>query len=151
MRRHGKTMRIVEQRPIQEFVPKSGQYVVNPSGRFVWLQRLAEAVLRRFGMDAVMLETVRVEQVTVDTERMFDLVGEQIEIAYRSSGGPPAHIYLGPDQLREVMVEEQGPTSRLSAFSGDAGEYGYNRQIFGLNYTLVPWLDGVVVVPARRN
>lgn len=114
-----------------------------PRKRWAWLHRVAWWFLRKTGgVSNAMKETVEYKQIVIDRQRVSEQIMaaiDELHIAHIK----PMRVYMGPDQFDEAMMEMRG------GYTFDV-RMGYNREIFGLPVTVIPWMRGVLIVPENR-
>lgn len=121
----------------------SGAYVVNDKGRFVWLQRLAHWVMKKFGREFF----YEIKMYHCNYELPVDGYITELEAQIKhllSRKLRPTRVFVGMDahdELRE-HVQRFGP---MSGYIGIEYRNPLGLLFSGLPVTIVPWLNGVFV------
>lgn len=123
---------------IDDPVPEA--YLVDPSGRLVWLQRLAHKVLKRWGMHAMARSSVA---------REIEVPGAH-EIAQGLADEITARIAWGVRREELVIIVGAEAYQGLQlALAGEARLMSDDRRIFGVPVYVSDWFDGTIVLPKR--
>lgn len=112
--------------------------------RFDLLQKLAFWYLGRIGAYASYLEETTTYQ-TIDTHDIIRKAQEQI-LGMINYGRRPAHIYIGPGDLDKMLADHGAISGKVQMH---VGENGF-RSILGIPFTIIPGMQGVLVVPQER-
>lgn len=118
-------------------------FELKPKGKAVWLQKLCFKILDKLKCHALVPNDY-VERIVIDPPKVIDrIVKQHIEVL--NQGHPnKMEIFIGPGQLDGFRLDNQD-------FMTFTAPVGYNNQIMGMDVTVVPWLEGVLVVPKDRN
>lgn len=136
------TIQMTFHRPETTMVAVSDQWRFKPVKRWVWLQKAAWWFLGKTGALSLGYEPkTTYKQVVIDKRGVREAILAAIH-EMEISMVRPAHVYIGPDEIRSLTLEMRD----YAAFSFDI-QMGYNREIFGLPVTVIPWMRGVLVVP----
>lgn len=105
-----------------------------------WLHKAAWWFLRKTGgVSNATKHTVEYKQIVIDRQRVAEQIMaaiDELHIGHKK----PGRVYMGPDQFNEAMTELRDHY-RFSV------RMGYNREIFGLPVTIIPWMRGILIVP----
>ena len=111
-----------------------------------WLQKACFWVLRRLRAFYIG-ETVTIERHAIDGRTFMDRLFKQREGIDSYFNMRPSRLLIGAEDYAELMRE----VVASQAFSFRA-EYGYGREILGMTVEVIPWMRGVLVMPANvRN
>jgi hypothetical protein len=115
-------------------------YAVNEKRRAVWLQRFCCWVLGKLGAfyDYQEITAVR-HRFDSDTfmERIF-----KNETVVREFNCEPKELLIGPEQFSELMGSPE-----IHNYLTFQTTYHKGRKILGLTVRVIPWMDGILVVP----
>jgi hypothetical protein len=136
-------IRLVFHRPqVTEFISVN-KWKFAPTKRWAWLHRAAWWFLKKTsGVNNAIECKTTYKEVVIDNKLIAERIMQTIN-ELNIANIRPAEIFMGPDEFSEAMYEMRDSYS----FSVPMG---YNREIFGLRVTIIPWMRGMVVVPERR-
>ncbi len=110
-----------------------------------WLQRICIGILKRLncigGVKTVETTIIRVPikgPVFEKISRMLD------EMRWRHDM-KPGHIYIGAEDFRDLMDNLDSSQLLTQAISFECQE----RSLLGVRFTILPWMRGILPVPAR--
>lgn len=124
--------------------------VFKPSGRFQWLQKLAWAVLVKFS-STQRVEIVS-ERIVIDRDellkngKLLDAIDFQINEMYQLYNVRGARLLIGVEDFRRLASTPE--VRHLMSFNvylpmkNKRGNF-----IFGLEIQVVPWMQGILVMP----
>jgi hypothetical protein len=110
-----------------------------------WLQKAAIWVLRKLRCNSYR-EAVSFEYIDIDKGELIENVMTQIRAFWQDRRKAPTSVLVGARQLREWMhtpMARDMMNVNCQYYSVEGGV----KQICGLNVTIVPWMDGVLVMP----
>ena len=106
-----------------------------------WLQKACFFVLRK--LRAHYLEkTISIERHAIDASTFIDRLFKQMDGIQGSFNRTPAKLLIGAEDYANLMHEMVA----TQPFSFSA-EYGYRREILGLEVQVIPWMRGCLVMP----
>lgn len=111
-----------------------------PKGRLAFLQRWLWSWLNKFGsLEEHLDREVKVEKIEF---RKKDFADRLID-AYLSCfpDKQPTHVYIGPAEFEELMFINSNYVSLDFSV-----QMGYNRRMFNLPVTVVPYMKGCLIV-----
>lgn len=103
----------------------------------VWLQRLCFIVLRKLGAFSHG-ETITVERRIVDCDKFMDAILIQMRSIEEFFNRRAQRILIGAEDYAALMHEE------MASFY-----YTGRREFLGMKVQVVPWMKGVLVMPAE--
>lgn len=127
-------------------MPLPDKYEFSPVSRSRLVARIQRAMFDWLVKRGALQQSV---ELVKTTELRVHVGAPCLEAIYRLildmqlHGYEPAHIYFGPDAAQEFM---QGEWDKAVVFSS-AGEF----TLFGTPWTVIPWMQGWVVVPQKRR
>lgn len=116
-----------------------------------WLQRACLWILMRIGAHQKVKDiTCSYKRAQIESDRLVDYLIKQVH-GIHAMMDTRRHlcVLMGPDEFHEVCGEvyEYGDPLR---FGLDAAVYrNGRREIMGMKISIVPWMKGVLVVPAE--
>lgn len=116
------------------------QYEVREDVRFVWLQRFLCWLLRKIGAYAT-VEDLKYVRYTFDKKDFTERLFRNKETVMRFDC-QPRQLIIGADDFAELMSLPE-----IRNYVSFDATYNYGRKILGLNVKVVPWMQGMVVVP----
>jgi hypothetical protein len=133
--------------PTTHWVPMLDAYKLKPHGRFAWLQRLLWRGLRRFKAleQAHEPKTTYMRHVIDDAEFMRRIF-KQRDALFKVSR-EPTRLLIGSRDYAELMG-----CPEIHQMFDFRTEYhiessGRGPRIVGLKVTVVPWMEGLLVLP----
>jgi hypothetical protein len=149
MRDKNRPFEIMGVEELREYVPfeLSDRFGFRKDKGLHWLQRACLWVLRKIGCNAFG-EELKVTRQLIKPKGVADALMQQKHVADHVFDAPHKihRVCLGPAQYREMMHEPwvAGYANFLAyAHGGLDGK----PMLFGLEVTVVPWMDGVLVLP----
>lgn len=120
-----------------------------PERRLPWLQRACFYVLRK--LRAYYADTkINFDRIAIDEEKFIDNVFKQQHELVRAFGKTPKRILMGAADYRKLMGELHSPDHHFAFNSGYyVNDYRGRETFIGLEVEVVPWMEGVIVMPAR--
>jgi hypothetical protein len=119
------------------------EWAFEPRKRWAWLHKAAWWFLRKtVGVSNAIKDRVDYKEVVIDRNRVADQICRAMDEMHIQHIRP-GEVFMGPDMFDAAMMELR------SSYEFQV-EMGYNRTMFGLPVTVVPWMRGVLVVPERR-
>lgn len=132
----------------QVLQPDTTAFALRQELGWVWLQRLAIAILRWVGAyreECVEVRTRTTQENDALLSRLLGQEGQFLELAYRHQ---QMHIYMGPDDHPELMMLVNGVGGHVT-FDAKI-KIGFDRaapQFHTIPITVVPWMKGAIIVP----
>ncbi len=144
-----KLVQFVEHR--SSTVPKfyDDVWQVRPCGRWARLQKLAQwFLIKTKASQPFVDEQVKVERHYVDGDRFMERLLKQRE-SHFEWGREPKTLLIGSKDYAELMNEVM--TNHHFSFTSDLhmGRDG-KRMVVGLEVQVIPWMEGIVVMPSER-
>jgi hypothetical protein len=137
----------VEER--REFVPITlpDRYAYRPELGWRRLQRACLWVLRKIGCNAIGQE-LKVTRQLIQPGGVADALMQQRDVANHVFDAPHKihRVCMGPEQYRELM-HEPWVAGYVNFLAYAHGGMNGKPTLFGLEVTIVPWMDGVLVLP----
>jgi hypothetical protein len=126
-----------------EFV-SADKWKFTPAKRWAWLHRAAWWFLSKTnGISNAIDSKTTYKEVVINRKRITDRIMQAIDELHIANIRP-AEVFMGPEEFDEAMHEMRDSYS----FSV---QMGFNRELFGLLITIIPWMRGIVIVPERRR
>lgn len=129
----------------QHVVPimQADQFEFREDKGFKWLQRLAIWVLRKLGCYALSEDIYYTKRVIKMDDLIDGLIRQQHEIVshYNLAGGE--RVLIGSEEFSKLMCQPE--TKEMLSF--DCAGSGL-RSFRGMSITVIPWMKGILVVPA---
>lgn len=136
------TIEFVEHRELRELVVVPDQYKFKPSGRFVWLQRLAWNFLAwTKALEHVSDDKVTFTRHTIDADDFIHRIDKQKESLWRSFHKEGQRLLIGSEDYAELMN-----CSYMRTDFHFRAEICVNNKILGLTVEVIPWMRGMVVM-----
>ena len=126
-------------------VPDPDRFEFKSDGSFPWLQRIIFALLRRLGCQSTVTLRGEIKTAYIERDSVIRALLEQQAILREFDRFRPTELFIGSDDYKELMRE----TSRWDYPVTFATEYNSDRQVMGLNVTVVPWMEGILIPPPR--
>jgi len=116
------------------------RYAFTPAKGFTPLQRACFWLLRKLGCQALD-EELTVKRQRISPDDVVRALFEQREVAERLGSGNASQVFMGPEDYARLMREPwvAGKVS-FTAISSRS------REFMGLTITIVPWMEGILVV-----
>ena len=128
-------------------------FAFQQSKKHHWLQKLAIWVLTKLQCYANVKENY-LETYTIDKEKIVQLIMSQVRGVHMFYGMPPLQILIGSKTYHEFMGEQDSMSmlrnidcSGYYKFSEQNSNGDVRTQILGIDVTIVPTMDGVIVLP----
>lgn len=120
-------------------------YEFQPQQKWQWLQRACFRVLDWIG--AHHQETIETISIEVAPQDIIRHLMAQIDTVRLFHEGGPTRVMMGPRNFNGLRNRpDSWHYIELPRINGEMG-YGNEVRVFGLDVTIVPWLDGVLVLP----
>jgi hypothetical protein len=119
-----------------------------------WIQRLCFWLLEKIGAYHFD-DKVSIKQFTIDFDDIVEAVVKQEQLVYQISRERPRYLVLGHAQYRKLM----GATESMMMFQARFPE-NFNARIYpkeyqgmfqGMELLLIPWIDGMFVLPELKR
>lgn len=122
-------------------------YQLRAHGRLGWLHRALWRALHK--LDA--LEHPEVEEthyvaVVIDADRVMERIWQANVEAFSALGRRPTQVLIGPDDIAELMQDDTFKRLSMAPPTRIIGKIGFDREVFGLPITIVPHMQGVLVL-----
>lgn len=129
------------QRPEHISYVSMDEWAFTPQKRWRWLHQAAWWFLRKTkGVGNMVKDRTEYRTVTINAKNVADTIVrsmKELHIAHMR----PKQVFMGPSQIDELHADPRFyDPLRFTA------PVGFNRKVFGLPVTVVPWMDGVLVV-----
>jgi hypothetical protein len=128
--------------------PIPGAFSFNPDKPLKRVQRLCLWVLERLGCQHS-TEYKNYSRIEINLDSLFDMVLESAD-AVSALYGDAGYLVIGKEQMDRLLIES-GDILRFNVPLNHemSGEWrrGYAPTVAGLRIVMVPWFDGVVVLP----
>lgn len=118
-------------------------YALNTSKKWVWLQRICFWILDKLGAYAF-IEHEAHSVVTWRTEDLYTLVRDGM-FQLHSVGLDAKHILVGREEY--FKLTQQTPCSAMGPMWFPIGGGPVHPSIHNANIVVVPWMNGVLVLP----
>jgi len=126
------------------FINKS-LYEFQPDRKYRWLQKLCFRVLDWIG--AHHQETTKTLSISAPPEDIIAHLLAQKAVVRLFHKDGPTRVIMGPNNFKQLQDRKDcWQYMELPRVFGKIGYYGEYR-VFGLDITIVPWLNGVLVLP----
>jgi hypothetical protein len=117
-------------------------YEFRPVGRFIFLQKWLWQWLMKFGaLKQHWDETVECKRVDIDRDDFGNRLWEAYSKCFPYT--KPKQVFMGPDEFEELARTSQ--YENRVPFTFDI-KMGYNGLLFDLPVTVVPHMNGVLIV-----
>lgn len=118
------------------------RYQYTPKLGWAWLQRIAIYILKKIGCEST--EKIYKSHV-VEPKKILDYILDQKKELLKLYHHKGSRLLIGTKQYEEIMKINDDTHGQL--FSFDCQYYSGGPKIFNLKVTVVPWMDGVLVIP----
>jgi hypothetical protein len=126
----------------------SARFTYRPALGWRMLQRACFAILRRIG--AFVLETDKVSEISLDAARLSVGLIANYRREVERLMYTPARLVVGAEQWHELMGDPL--LNQAVRFSAPVDLRAAGRpRLMGLDVTIVPWFDGVVILPLETE
>jgi hypothetical protein len=128
-------------------------YFERPLGRHLWLQRLCFKVLRYLG---AYVQEKGVTRAELDPDRLLEVIEEQGYQLSHLLKQRMQTIVLGPNEAQRV-IRDLPPWEYTSVVLDlDFGRkvrngVEYRGRLYGMRVVVVPWFDGVLLLPKLED
>ena len=109
--------------------------------RYLWVQRVCFYLLRKIGAHR-RGEKVTVERHRLDAKTFMERIFKQKDALQYEFSVSPKRLLIGAKDYADLMHE--GMASQAFSFQA---EYWKNKTVYGLTVTVIPWMEGVLVMP----
>lgn len=124
-------------------------FQLQPTRGWVPLQKIAFWFLKKINATAMIAESVTT-RVTFNKERFTDsLIRQHHTVMQMYRPDRPVELFIGPDDFRKLI---NAPEIRQLIEFTTSVNYGdqHGTRVLGMRVTVVPWMQGVLVVPERK-
>ena len=127
---------------------RNDRFALRPEVGWVWLQRLCLFFLRKIGAYAFDVEQTY-DRMVVKPDRLLSGILTQkheLMLTYHREG---ERLLMGPEEFCRLQ-EDACPQKVWTPLDFTIPYRWYDRgekRVFGLNITVVPWMNGVLVLP----
>lgn len=118
-------------------------YEFKQRGKHKWLQKLCFWILDKLKCHALLQEDFA-ERIVIDPPKIMDKIMMQTKEIYDHGRFDQKEVFIGPEQLKNLRMDCQN-------FMTFTAPVGINAQVMGMDITVVPWMEGVLVVPKERK
>lgn len=127
---------------------QTGAYAFDKNKKFHWLQRLCIKVLDKIG--ARYMESFKTLRFEAKPDAIMDKIVAQIDMAHMMQQ-TPVRVFVGSKNWPEIASRQE--FWRYMEMPAMTAQVGFKREyrVLGLDVTIVPWMDGVLVLPAERG
>lgn len=130
------------------FLP--GKFAFNPAGKLPWLQKILFAILKKLHAEAYE-DRIKYSRVAVDTKDIAESICRNARDAELIWNQRAKYVVMGPCAFSQLAREGNSGNQFLDfPITVQMG----NGRIFrplGLRIVVVPWIDGVFVMPELEN
>ncbi len=120
------------------------EWCFEPVKRWRPMQRLAWWFLRKTGgVSNAIKDRADYRRIVIDTKKVGDAIMRAMHEA-QMARLRPSKVFMGPAQVDGLMSDPDYFRSMLP--QNFEVRMGFNREVFGLPVTVVPWMDGVLVL-----
>jgi hypothetical protein len=138
------SIEFVASNSVTEMVEMLDAFKFKPMGRAQWAQRLAwRFLLWRRAMTQAYEPKVITTRHLIDSDLFIDRLLKQKRALFDGYRLEGRRLIIGSEDYAELMTS---PDVIPHHFNFRA-EFGFNRQIVGLDVEVVPWMRGAVVMP----
>jgi hypothetical protein len=133
-------------------VVEKDRWTFTPKGRLQFLQRWAwKLLLKTGGISNFIGERVEYRRINFDGKSALDKIMSARSATFEMHRDP-AHLLIGAETFAEIMGDPAMRDMAMCA-SGPSfkGEMGFGRRIFDLPVTVVPWMQGLVLLDERMK
>jgi len=143
----------VQVKEVKKFIP-ARDCVFKPVGRFQWLQKLAWMVLVKLS-DTKRIDLVQ-ERIVIDRDELLkngkflDVINVQIMELHQRHNVKAARLLIGVEDFRRLThaPEVQGAMQFNVDLPLKNERFHF---IFGLNIEVIPWMQGMLVMPIKNS
>lgn len=126
-----------------KYIRNEKYYALKPKGKMVWLQKLCFWTLGKLKAQALLPHDY-VERVVIEPLKVMDNIMAQ-KINLLNLGYPSKlEIFIGPEMMDTFVMDNMDYITFTAPI-------GVNKEIMGMDVTVVPWMEGVLVVPKDRK
>jgi len=142
------TVNIVQYKPEVTHFAIPGEYKLKLVNKKTWIVRLALWLLEKSGCtvtDSTRKEIVY-ESFTLKVDDLYDFILAQKDIVYRDYGYRDIEkILVGYSQFNKLAKNAKNNGMYSAGYSF------VTPKLMGMSVQVVPWLDGIVIVPKEEN
>lgn len=120
------------------------RFTPRPDLKWQWLQKVIFSLLRRMGCFSQETELVVTRHLIDTDEFMKALCQQHMEVLSQYARyDTPCRLLIGPQQFDALHGTAGDINSPITFY----GEYRTRHTIRGMKVTIVPWMDGMLVLP----
>jgi hypothetical protein len=130
----------IEQKEHKTLVIREDRFQYLPQNGWAWLQRLCFWFLRKRKCNPFD-EVFHYTRHVINTDKAIQAIQNEyqcLDMAHHEG----RHILIGSEDFARLMNSPE-----IYSMTSFSAEYGYDRQIFGMKVTVVPWMRGILVMP----
>lgn len=127
-------------RSIDHTIPVADTYVARQPGRKT--RRVLAAMLKRGSLVPATTTRTEYKRITIDSNRVLQLIIDQGHEVMRRLGRGGETVLIGGQQWLDLTGECNPALIALSI------EYGSQNRVLGMTVKVIPWMDGVLVLPS---
>ena len=129
-----------------KYITRPDLYEYSPNKRLKWLQRTCFWILNKLHCNHID-RVVAYKAQRVDTDRFMHQLLEAKADFIRRLEDNPSTVLMGAEQYDDLIKADDRLTQPLGFTSQYDYHDGHTLKIMGLKVIVIPWMDGMVLVP----
>lgn len=130
---------VYETQAVDRLVPVADTYIAKRPGRRT--RRVLAAMLKRGSIVQGAAVRTEYKRVIIDSDRVFRLIIAQGAEVMRLLGRGGETVLIGRKQWVQLVGEVEPMLMSINV------EYASQNRILGMTVRVIPWMDGVLVLP----
>lgn len=124
----------------EELLVKTG-YSLKENAK--WYSKIMWGLLHRFkALQDEFIRSVSYKTITIDNQKLQDKLYEYYLQAYRLNRASPTVCYIGPEDFRQIVVENLPDYPYRLVFSPE----NIDNKLFGVTIKVIPYMKGILFV-----
>lgn len=115
-----------------------------------WLQKACLNILQRIGCNATET-TVKIERLDIQPKTLIEKLIRDKEQHLNFCRWEPERVCMGPKEFNELTGERFSSNYSLTMRVPVEFYQDGRPKVLGLRITVIPWMEGMLVVPAERE
>jgi hypothetical protein len=131
--------------PIATYSDDTTSFKLRTDKKYPFIQKICCFIMKKLGAynQDILYEY---QSTTIDTDDFIKKILEQQQELMQTYGMLPKEILIGSADYAKLMNDEDYKTK----FSFGC-TYHYGADIFGLKVNVIPWMEGILIMPEERT
>lgn len=138
-----KTITFLKSKPFTQTVELDKIFSFRKDRKYHWIQKACFWILDKIDCKHV-IKKDSVKYETVNIGNIFHQLQENIAEIHKNYNVKPGKLFIGREEYYE-LIKMACPSMMFSVVN----QTNPDRNLFGLEVTVVPWMKGMVVLPER--